>query len=85
MQNSMVVSFIRFRLEIPFVDKLDPKTQNCQFKLKFGTLTTSNMQNSLVVFFVLDRTPWANLDNLGKFGQIWAIWANLVGKAKLLV
>ena len=29
--------FICFRLEIPFLDKLDPKNQNYQFKLKFET------------------------------------------------
>ena len=36
-------------LEIPFLGKLDPKNQNFQFKLKFGTQTSSNIQNSMVV------------------------------------
>ena len=58
-------SFYCFRLEIPFLDKLDPKNQNCQFKLKFRTSTNSNMQNAVVQFFfsVLDRKHpfWANL------------------------
>ena len=31
------VHFLRFLLEIPFLGKLGPKDQNCQFKLKFGT------------------------------------------------
>ena len=34
-----------FWLEIPFLGKCDQKSQNCQFKLKFGTQTNSNMQN----------------------------------------
>ena len=41
------------------------KKQNCQFKLKLGTETISNIQNSVVVFtlFVLDwKCPfWTNL------------------------
>ena len=28
-----------------------PKYQNCQFKLKFGNLTNSNMQDSMVISF----------------------------------
>ena len=42
-----------------------------QFKLKFGTYTTSNMQNSMVIctFFVLD-------------GE-YLFWANLVQKIKI--
>ena len=39
-----------FRLEIPFLGKYDPKTQKCQFKLKFGTKTNLNMQNSMMLF-----------------------------------
>ena len=31
------VHFSRFKVEIPFLGKFGPKTQNCQFKLKFGT------------------------------------------------
>ena len=41
-----VQCFIFFRLEIPFLDKYSPKSQNCQFKLKFRTTTNSNMPNS---------------------------------------
>ena len=45
--------------------------QNCQFKLKFGTYTNSNMQNPLVFLFsVLD----------GKH----SFWANLVQKIKIV-
>ena len=44
------VIFFCFRLEKPFLDKFDPKNQNCQFKFKFGSWTNSNMQNSMVVF-----------------------------------
>ena len=39
-----------FRPEIPFLGKFGPKIQNYQFKLKFGTKTNSNMQNSMAMF-----------------------------------
>ena len=42
MQNSIVIF-------IPFLGKLGPKNQNCQFKLKFGTYTNLHMQNSMVM------------------------------------
>ena len=44
-----------FRMEIPFLGKFGPKTQNYQFRLKLDTQTNSNMQNSMVMFtsFVL--------------------------------
>ena len=50
------VRFFSFQPEIPFLGKFGQKNQNCQFKLKFGTETNSNVQNSMVVFilFVLD-------------------------------
>ena len=35
---------------VPFLGKFGPKTQNCQFKLKFGTQNNSKMQNSMVMF-----------------------------------
>ena len=54
-----------FWLEIPFLGKFAPKNHSCHFKLKFGTYTNSNMQNSMVmfIFFVFDRKYpfWANL------------------------
>ena len=34
----------------PFWANLVKKNHNCQFKLKFGTYTNLNMQNSVVVF-----------------------------------
>ena len=51
------LTFFRFRLEIPFLSKFVPKSQNYQFKLKFGTYTSSNMQNLIVAFtfFVFDQ------------------------------
>ena len=39
------VNLICFRQEISFLGKFGPKNQNCQFKLKFGTQTNSNIQN----------------------------------------
>ena len=44
------VHFFRFRPQIPFLGKFGPKNQNCQFILKFGTWTNSNMQNSMAMF-----------------------------------
>ena len=58
MQDSIVMfTFSVFNWRYPFRENLIQKNQNCQFKLKFGTETNSNMQNSLVVstFSVLDR------------------------------
>ena len=51
MQNSMVMfqCFFRFPSEIFFGSKLGPNVQSCQFRLKFGTKTNLNMQNSVVV------------------------------------
>ena len=50
MQNSMVVLiFAVLRLEIPFVAKFDPKNQNCQLKMKFGTQANLNVQNNVVM------------------------------------
>ena len=59
--------FFRFRLGIPFLGKLVPKNQNCQFKLKFGTSINLNMKNSMALFTfsVLERKyPFT-----GKFGS----------------
>ena len=49
-----------------------PKNQNSHFKLKFGTYTNSNMQNSMVmfIFFVFD---WK-----------YPFEANLVQKVKII-
>ena len=58
--------FVCFRPEILPLGKFGPKIRNCQFKLKFGTSTNSNMQNSVVEFtlYFLSEIPF-----LGKFGQ----------------
>ena len=37
------VHFFQFPPQIPFLGKLGQKNQNCQFILKFGTWTNSNM------------------------------------------
>ena len=53
------MQFFLFGPEIPFLVNFGQKkkNQNCQFKLKFGTKTNWNMQNSMVMFilFVLDK------------------------------
>ena len=59
-------------MEIFFLGKLGPKNQNYEFKLKFGTETDSNMQNSmeLFTFSVIHRKH--------------SFWANLVQKIKIV-
>ena len=42
--------FFYFLPEIIFLGKLGPKNENCQFKLKFGTWTNLNMENSMLMF-----------------------------------
>ena len=44
------VHFFCFQPEIPFLGKLGPKSQNCQFKLKSVTKNNSNTQKSMMVF-----------------------------------
>ena len=70
--ESRCFHFLCFWPEIPFLGKFGPKNQNYQFKLKFGTYTNSNMQNSMVmfIFFVFD---WK-----------YPFWANLVQKVKII-
>ena len=65
-------SLFCFWVEIPFLGKFGPKSQNSRFKLKFGTYTKSNMQNSMVMFkfFVFD---WK-----------YPFWANLIQKVKII-
>ena len=58
MQNSVVVFTFSVLDRNTLYGKFSPKkTQNRQFKLKFGTKTNLNMQNSMVVFnfVVLDQ------------------------------
>ena len=59
-------------MEIPFLGKFGPKNQNSHFKLKFGTYTNSNMQNSMVMFI------------LSVFDWKYPFWANLVQKIKII-
>ena len=81
MQNSMVLfTFPFFRRETPFLGKLGAKNQNCQFKLKFGTYTSSNMQNSMVVitFSVFTKDSligqiWSKESNLSVSAEIWCL------------
>ena len=54
-----------------FLDKLVPEKQNCQFALKFGTSTNSNLQNSVAPF------SFSVLDGKHLF------WTNLVQKFKI--
>ena len=60
------------QLEVPFLGKFDPKTQNGQFKLKFGAQTNWNIQNFMVMF------PFSIFDRKCLFG------ANLVQKIKIV-
>ena len=54
------------------MSKFGPKILNCQFKLKFGTITNSSVQNSVVVFtFFVSK--WK-----------YSFWANLVQKIKIV-
>ena len=92
------VRFFCFRSEVPFFGKFDSKIQNSQLKLKFGTQTNSNMQNSMVIFnfSVLNwkYTFWANLVTLWRcslflfqtrnflFEQIWSKKSRLQFKLK---
>ena len=57
-----------FQLEIPFLGKFGPKTQNYQFKLKFCTQTNPNMQISMVMF------------TFSLFDWKYLFWENLVQK-----
>ena len=50
---------------IPFLGKFGPKNQKCQFKLKFGTRTNSDMQNLLVMF------TFSVFDGKYFVGQVW--------------
>ena len=65
-------SLFCFWVEILFLGKFGPKNQNCHFKLKFGTYTNSNMQNSMVMF------------SFSVFDRKYPFWANLVQKVKIV-
>ena len=63
MQSSMPLFTFSVLDGIQFLGKLCPKNQNCQFKLKFGTYTNSNKQNSVALFCFRPETLF-----LGKYG-----------------
>ena len=69
---SSYVHFFRYRRQIPFLGKFGPKNRNCQFILKFGTWTNSNMQNSMATF------------NFSAFYWNYPFWANLVQLIKIV-
>ena len=64
--------------ETSFLGKFGPKNQNYQFNLNFGTLTNSNMENSIVVFTfsVLDWKLF--LGNFGPKIKIVSLSWNLI-------
>ena len=45
----MLFTFSSFYGKYSFLGKFGSKNQNCQFKLKFGIKTNSNIQNSMVI------------------------------------
>ena len=58
--------FFRFRLKFLFrANLVTKKNQHCQFKLKFGTYTNSNMQISMVIF------TFSAFGGITPFGQTW--------------
>ena len=65
------VQFFCFRLETSFLDKFGPKNQNRQYKLKFGTWSNWNMQDSVVMF------------TFSVFYWKCPFWVNLVQKIKI--
>ena len=86
MQNSMVVFiFFWFRPEILFSDHFNPKTQNCQFKLKFG-IKNHNCQFKLKFSTYIN---W-NLKNLvvkfifSVFVRKYPLWSNPIQKIKIV-
>ena len=73
-------SLFCLRSEIPFLGKFDPKYQNFQYKLKFGTWTNSNMQNALVMFtfpvFIWNYPFWAKLSRKNKIVRLGWYWVS---------
>ena len=72
MQKICGVHFFCFRPEKPFWGKTGQKNQNCQVKMKFGTKTNLNMQNSMAMF------------TFSVFDHKYLSWANLVQKFKIV-
>ena len=59
--------FSRVSLENTICGQICSTKQNCQLKVKFGTQTNSNMQNSMMVFTFFCVRP--EISYLGKFSQ----------------
>ena len=58
MQNAMLVSIFRLWSKIGLnMYKFGPINRSCQFKLKIGTQTNSNMKNSIMIFIFLCFRP----------------------------
>ena len=74
----MLTSFVLDR-KYRFPANLVQKNQRCHFKLKFGTFTNLNMQNSVVMlsFSVLDQ-KYRFLANLVQKIKIVTLSSNLV-------
>ena len=67
-QNSMAVfTFPILNWELSFLSNLVQKIKNCQFKLKFGSKTKSDMLN-LMMIFTFSVANWKR-PFLGKFGS----------------
>ena len=76
--------FFFFWPEIPFLGKFGQLNQNCQFELKFGSKTNSNMQNSMMIFsfsaFSHKYSSWANLFQKSKINcSKWSLLQSLIG------
>ena len=68
----VVFTFAVLDQKYTFLGKFSSKNQNCQFKLKFGTQTNSNMQSSVVLFTFSD------------FDHKYPFWVNLARKIKIV-
>ena len=69
--------------KFPFWENLVKKNQDCQLKLKFGTLTDSNIQNSMVILaftvFNWNYPSWANLAQKIKIVNLsWNVVPSLI-------
>ena len=70
MHNSIVIFTVyRFQPEIRILGEFGPKSQNCQFKLKFGNFS---MRNSIVMF------------TFSVFNRKYPFWVNLVQKVQIV-
>ena len=72
------IHFFCFQRETDFLGKFSPNIQICQFNLKFGTRTNSNMQNSMGMFTSSVSNGkylfWANFVQIFKFINLtWSL------------